>query len=94
MLIRRRCGLAWRYRVLCLQVPGTQPVLLTPGTCSLRFTGLGSDCIRHKFEHTPLAANRRARGRKTIFAGIIRSFPSEKSDSPSRKSLHCIGRVL
>ena len=57
VLIRRLFGLAWRYRLHCLQVFGIQLVLLTLGIGGLSFTGLGIDYIRHKLDHTPLATN-------------------------------------
>ena len=57
VLIRRLFGLAWRYRLHCLQVLGIQLVLLTLGIGGLSFTGLGIDFIRHKVEGTPLGAN-------------------------------------
>ncbi|MDB6166193.1 MAG: transporter related [Lacunisphaera sp.] len=57
-LIRRLFGLAWRYRLHCLQVLGIQLVLLTLGIGGLSFTGLGIDYLRHKLEHTPLTPNR------------------------------------
>jgi len=57
VLIRRLFGLAWRYRLHCLQVLGIQLVLLTLGIGGLSFTGLGIDYIRHRIEKTPLAAN-------------------------------------
>jgi len=57
VLIRRLFGLAWRYRLHCLQVLGIQLVLLTMGIVGLSFTGLGIDYIRHKMDGTPLAAN-------------------------------------
>ena len=57
-LIRRLFGLAWRYRLHCLQVLGIQLVLLTLGMGGLSFTGLGIDYIRHKLDHTPVPANR------------------------------------
>jgi len=47
-LVRRLFGLAWRYRLHCLQVLGIQLVLLTMGIVGLSFTGLGIDYIRHK----------------------------------------------
>lgn len=53
VLIRRLFGLAWRYRLHCLQVLGIQLVLLTLGVGGLSFTGLGIDYIRHKVEQTP-----------------------------------------
>ena len=56
-LIRRLFGLAWRYRLHCLQVLGIQLVLLTLGIGGLSFTGLGIDFIRHKVEGAPLGAN-------------------------------------
>ena len=40
MLVRRLFGLAWRYRLHCLQVLGIQLVLLTLGIGGLSFTGL------------------------------------------------------
>ena len=45
-LIRRLFGLAWRYRLRCLQVLGIQLVLLTMGLFGLSFTGIGIDYIR------------------------------------------------
>src|ERR1035437_5289157 len=57
VLIRRLFGLAWRYRLHCLQVLGIQLILLTLGIGGLSFTGLGIDYIRHKLDHTPVAAN-------------------------------------
>ncbi len=57
-LVRRLFGLAWRYRLHCLQVLAIQLVLLTLGIGGLSFTGLGIDYIRHKLDHTPVAANR------------------------------------
>jgi ATP-binding cassette subfamily B protein len=54
-LIQRLFGLAWRYRLHCLQVLGIQLVLLTMGIVGLSFTGVGIDYIRHKVEGTPLA---------------------------------------
>ncbi len=56
-LVRRLFGLAWRYRLHCLQVLGIQLVLLTLGIGGLSFTGLGIDYIRHKLDGTPLGAN-------------------------------------
>ena len=56
-LIRRLFGLAWRYRLHCLQVLGIQLVLLTLGIGGLSFTGLGIDFIRHKVDGAPLGAN-------------------------------------
>jgi ATP-binding cassette subfamily B protein len=58
VLIRRLFGLAWRYRLHCLQVLGIQLVLLTLGIAGLGLTGLGVDYVRHKVEGTPLSANR------------------------------------
>ena len=56
-LIRRLFGLAWRYRLHCLQVLGIQLLLLTMGIVGLSFTGLGIDYIRHRMDGTPLTAN-------------------------------------
>ncbi|MBI5382059.1 MAG: ABC transporter ATP-binding protein [Opitutae bacterium] len=56
-LIRRLFGLAWRYRLRCLQVLGIQLVLLTMGMIGLSFTGLGIDYIRHRVDGTPLVTN-------------------------------------
>ncbi len=56
-LIRRLFGLAWRYRLHCLQVLGLQLLLLTMGIGGLSFTGLGIDYIRHKVDNTPMGAN-------------------------------------
>ncbi len=58
VLVRRLFGLAWRYRLHCLQVLGIQLVLLTLGIGGLGFTGLGIDYIRHKLDHSPLVVNR------------------------------------
>lgn len=59
VLVRRLFGLAWRYRLHCLQVLGIQLLLLTMGIVGdCRFTGLGIDYIRHKLDHTPLGENR------------------------------------
>jgi len=58
VLIRRLFGLAWRYRLHCLQVLGIQLLLLTLGIGGLSFTGLGIDYIRHQVDGTPLGANR------------------------------------
>ncbi len=58
MLVRRLFGLAWRYRLHCLQVLGIQLVLLTLGIGGLSFTGLGIDYIRHQVDGTPLGVNR------------------------------------
>jgi ABC-type multidrug transport system fused ATPase/permease subunit len=57
-LVRRLFGLAWRYRLHCLQVLGIQLVLLTMGIVGLSFTGLGIDYIRHRVQHVPLAPNK------------------------------------
>ena len=57
VLIRRLFGLAWRYRLHCLQVLGIQLVLLTLGIGGLSFTGLGIDYIRHRVAGAPLGAN-------------------------------------
>jgi ATP-binding cassette subfamily B protein len=53
-LIRRLFGLAWRYRLRCVQVLAIQLVLLTMGIVGLGFTGLGIDYIRHQVQGTPL----------------------------------------
>ncbi len=58
VLVRRLFGLAWRYRLHCLQVLGIQLVLLTLGIGGLSFTGVGIDYIRHKLDGTPVGANR------------------------------------
>src|ERR1700690_3180710 len=50
-LIRRLFGLAWRYRLRCLQVLGIQLVLLTMGLFGLSFTGVGIDYIRQVVGH-------------------------------------------
>jgi ATP-binding cassette subfamily B protein len=50
-LIRRLFGLAWRYRLRCLQVLGIQLVLLTMGLFGLSFTGIGIDYIRQVMAH-------------------------------------------
>lgn len=57
VLIRRLFGLAWRYRLHCLQVLGIQLVLLALGIGGLSFTGLGIDFIRHRVDGAPLGAN-------------------------------------
>ena len=57
-LVRRLVGLAWRYRLHCLQVLGIQLVLLTLGILGLSFTGVGIDYIKHKVDGTPLGDNR------------------------------------
>jgi ABC-type multidrug transport system fused ATPase/permease subunit len=56
-LVRRLFGLAWRYRLHCLQVLGIQLVLLTLGIGGLSFTGVGIDYIRHRIDGTPLGTN-------------------------------------
>src|SRR5580704_13098046 len=50
-LVRRLFGLAWRYRLRCLQVLGIQLVLLTMGLFGLSFTGVGIDYIRQVVSH-------------------------------------------
>ncbi|HVU33090.1 MAG TPA: ABC transporter ATP-binding protein [Opitutaceae bacterium] len=57
-LIRRLFGLAWRYRVRCVQVLLIQLILLTLGIFGLSFTGIGIDYISHKVQGAPLAPNR------------------------------------
>jgi ATP-binding cassette subfamily B protein len=52
-LIRRLFGLAWRYRLRCMQVLGIQLVLLTMGLFGLSFTGVGIDYIRQVMAHDP-----------------------------------------
>jgi len=52
-LIRRLFGLAWRYRMRCMQVLGIQLVLLTMGLFGLSFTGIGIDYIRQVISHDP-----------------------------------------
>jgi ATP-binding cassette subfamily B protein len=54
-LVRRLFGLAWRYRLHCLQVLGIQLLLLTMGIAGLGFTGVGIDYIRHRVEGTSAA---------------------------------------
>jgi len=49
-LIRRLFGLAWRYRLRCVQVLSIQLVLLTMGIFGLSFTGIGIDYMRRKLE--------------------------------------------
>ena len=51
VLVRRLFGLAWRYRLHCLQVLGIQLLLLTMGIGGLSLTGVGIDFIRHRLEH-------------------------------------------
>ena len=46
-LVRRLWGLAWRYRLQCLQVLGLQLVLLSLGLAGLSLTGVGIDYIRY-----------------------------------------------
>ena len=58
VLVRRLFGLAWRYRLHCLQVLAIQLVLLTLGIGGLSLTGVGIDYIRHKMDGTPLDANK------------------------------------
>ena len=45
-LVRRLLGLAWRYRLRCMQVLGLQCILLTLGLAGLSFTGHGIDYIK------------------------------------------------
>jgi ATP-binding cassette subfamily B protein len=52
-LIRRLFGLAWKYRLRCVQVLGIQLVLLTMGLFGLSFTGIGIDYIRQVVGHKP-----------------------------------------
>jgi len=52
-LIRRLFGLAWRYRMRCVQVLGIQLVLLTMGLFGLSFTGIGIDYIRQVISRDP-----------------------------------------
>jgi len=56
-LVRRLIGLAWRYRMQCLQVLAIQLLLLTMGIGGLSFTGVGIDYIKHKIDGTPLGTN-------------------------------------
>jgi ATP-binding cassette, subfamily B, bacterial len=51
-LVRRLLGLAWRYRVKCVQVLLLQGILLTLGLAGLSYTGHGIDYIRHAVEAT------------------------------------------
>ncbi len=53
-LFRRLFGLAWRYRLHCVQVLVIQIVLIALGIGGLSFTGVGIDYIRHQLMHTPL----------------------------------------
>ena len=57
-LVKRLFGLAWRYRLHCVQVLAIQLVLLTLGIAGLSLTGVGIDYIRHKLEGTPLGTNK------------------------------------
>jgi ATP-binding cassette subfamily B protein len=52
VLIRRLFGLAWRYRMRCVQVLAIQLLLLTMGLFGLSFTGVGIDYIRQVVAHT------------------------------------------
>jgi ATP-binding cassette subfamily B protein len=69
-LVRRLWGLAWRYRLRCLQVLGLQLVLLSLGLAGLSLTGVGIDYIRYVLgkEHpsleTPEIAMPVRRGRR------------------------------
>jgi len=58
VLIRRLFGLAWRYRMRCVQVLALQLILLTMGLGGLTFTGLGIDYLSHVVLQTPLAPGR------------------------------------
>jgi ATP-binding cassette subfamily B protein len=49
-LVRRLLGLAWRYRLRCVQVLLLQCVLLTLGLAGLSLTGHGIDYIKHVVE--------------------------------------------
>lgn len=49
-LVGRLMGLAWRYRLRCVQVLLLQCVLLTLGLAGLSFTGHGIDYIKHVIE--------------------------------------------
>ena len=69
-LIRRLFGLAWRYRLHCLQVLGIQLVLLTMGIVGLSFTGLGIDYIRHKVAGASSGAAAAAGTKATSFFHI------------------------
>jgi ATP-binding cassette subfamily B protein len=51
LLVRRLFGLAWRYRLRCVQVLGIQLVLLTMGLFGLSFTGIGIDYILQVVGH-------------------------------------------
>jgi ATP-binding cassette subfamily B protein len=52
VLIRRLFGLAWRYRMRCVEVLGIQLLLLTMGLFGLSFTGVGIDYIRQVVSHS------------------------------------------
>jgi ATP-binding cassette subfamily B protein len=52
VLVRRLFGLAWRYRMRCVQVLAIQLVLLTMGLFGLSFTGIGIDYIRQVVAHS------------------------------------------
>src|SRR5688572_12512511 len=56
-LVKRLIGLAWRYRLHCLQVLTIQLVLLTLGIMGLSLTGVGIDYIKHKLEGKPPTEN-------------------------------------
>jgi ABC-type multidrug transport system fused ATPase/permease subunit len=56
-VIRRLFGLAWRYRLHCLQVLTIQLALLTMGIGGLSLTGVGIDYIKHKVDGAPLGRN-------------------------------------
>jgi ATP-binding cassette, subfamily B, bacterial len=56
-LVRRLIGLAWRYRLRCVQVLLLQCVLLTLGLAGLSLTGHGIDYIKHVVEAGSDAAN-------------------------------------
>ncbi len=49
-LVRRLFGLAWRYRIRCVQVILLQCALLALGLAGLSFTGHGIDYIKHTVE--------------------------------------------
>jgi ATP-binding cassette subfamily B protein len=57
VLVRRLIGLAWRYRLHCLQVLAIQLVLLTLGIGGLTLIGIGIDYIKHQVAGTPLSGN-------------------------------------
>jgi ATP-binding cassette subfamily B protein len=54
-LVRRLFGLAWRYRLHCLQVLGLQLGLLTLGISGLSLTGRGIDYIKLQLDGPPAA---------------------------------------